>query len=104
MVLPKYRPASTGKQREPEIRRIFRTNLRNRRMELGLLQKGLHELLSQSWVQQLEAPRGREVPSLYQLALLAEALKCLPSDLLIAGRFTSGIDPDDDLRRHRRRR
>jgi len=104
MALPKHKTLAQRKGREADIRRIFRTNLRNRRMELGLTQAGLHEHLSQSWVQQLEAPAGNEVPSLYQLELIAQSLKCLASDLLVEGRFASDINPDDDLRAYRGRR
>lgn len=103
----KHRPGrrSQPKRNEPDIRVIFRTNLRNRRIELGLSQRALGDMLGviQQWVQKLEAPGTEEVPSFYMLADLAAALHCLPSDLLVDGRFNAGVGADDDLRAYRGR-
>lgn len=91
--------------REPSIRVAFRTNLRNRRVELGLSQRALGEAIGvvQQWVQKLEAPATDEVPSFYQLEDIARVLKCAPHDLLIPDRFDAGVSAKDDMRKHQYR-
>lgn len=93
------------KKAEPDVRAAFRLNLRNRRVELGLSQRQLGEQVGvvQQWIGQLEAPARDEVPSLYQLEDLARILKCSTHDLLIPGRFNSGVSVDEDMRKYQHR-
>lgn len=90
---------------EPLIRAIIRTNIRNRRVELRISQRELGEMLgvTQQWIGQIESPGGNEIPSIYQLAELADVLKCGYHDLLIEGRFDSGVSPSDDMRKFQHR-
>lgn len=87
---------------QPAWRRALCSNLRNRRVQLGLTQKRLGEMAGvvQQWIGQLEDPMGDEVPSLYQLADLAVALDCTMIDLLHSGKFDIGITVGDDMRRY----
>jgi transcriptional regulator with XRE-family HTH domain len=105
MARPKFsKLAKRGKQEHP-IRRCFRANLRNRRIELGLEQWQLGERVgaSQAWINNLERPGRDEVPNLYLLSDLAQELGCTPADLLMPGRFNVGIPDDADLRTLRRK-
>lgn len=93
------------KIKEPPIRVIIRTNLRNRRVELGISQRQLGESIgtTQQWIQQLEAEGGDEVPSIYQLADLSGQLDCGYHDLLVEGRFDAGVSAKDDMRKYQHR-
>jgi transcriptional regulator with XRE-family HTH domain len=93
-----------GGKKEPAIRRIFRTNLRNRRLAIGMTAKQLADRLGvkPQWIHQLENPRGKAIPGLYLTEQLAVELGTTPADLLTPGRFTGDIDPDDDLRGRRK--
>jgi transcriptional regulator with XRE-family HTH domain len=90
---------------EPEVRTIIRTNIRNRRVELGLTQKDVGDAIgaSQQWIGLIETAHGDDVPGVYQLPELASVLKCGAHDLLIKGRFDAGIAPSDDMRAYRHR-
>jgi len=81
---------------EPAIRRTFRENLRNRRLERGLSQQRLGEQLgvTQQWIHQLESATSDNVPSVYQLDELASCLDTAPSELLTPGRFRGKNKPD----------
>jgi transcriptional regulator with XRE-family HTH domain len=77
------------KPEEPWIRQVFRTNMRNRRMELGITQRALAEMMgkSQPWVNFLESPVRREMPDLLTIALVAKCLSVAPHELLMPNRF-----------------
>jgi transcriptional regulator with XRE-family HTH domain len=104
----KQRPTNAELSRrkgvEHPLRRIFRTNLRNRRLSLGIQQRELADRVGtvQQWIQQLEDPKGDEAPNFYLLFDLAAELGCTASDLLTAGKFLGVAGPDEDLRAHGR--
>lgn len=92
-------------RKEPEHRLVVRANIRNRRIELGIPQRELAEILGVAYqfIQKIESHNPacfKESPSIERLWTIAEALKCLPHDLLIPGRF-KGPPEDEDLRQHR---
>ena len=93
-----------GGKNEPAIRRIFRTNLRNRRLSIGMTAQQLAERLGvrSQWIHQLENPKGKAVPGLFPLERLAMELGTTPADLLVPGKFTGTVDPDEDLRGRRK--
>jgi transcriptional regulator with XRE-family HTH domain len=69
---------------EPAIRRVFRLNMQNRRLELGIKQSELGRRVGevrQQWVSQLESPaKGSNFkePSLQELEQIAIALDTTP--------------------------
>ncbi len=64
---------------EPEWRKMLRTNIRNRRIALGLTQKELGQAtgdVNQQMIQQIESPKCPDVaPNLFHLAAFADALQ-----------------------------
>lgn len=93
------------KPKEPPIRIILRTNIRNRRVELGISQKALGDAIgtTQQWIQQLEAAGDDAVPSVYQVADISHVLKCAYHDLFIEGKFDVGVGAKDDMRKYQHR-
>ncbi len=91
---------------EPAVRRMLRENIRNRRLECRLSQREMGERIGvvQQWVQQIESPRGDNIPSLYQLEEIALHLGTTPADLLSPGRFRGQIGANDDLRKRQPRK
>ena len=67
-----------------QLEKLFRSNMRNRRNELGLTQAEVSQLsgIPQPRVSALE--RGTMAPSITTIAKIAEALRCPPSALLSA--------------------
>lgn len=89
-----------GGKKEPAIRRVLRSNLRGRRLALGMTAKQLAERLGvkAQWIHELENPRSRAIPGLYFVERLAMELGSTPADLLSPAKYTGDIDPDQDLR------
>lgn len=85
---------------EPYIRRVFRHNLRNRRVQVGYSQDDLAEILkvTQEFISLLESPRSRKRPSLPLLHEIAMALGCHAHEMLELNKFTGKVDGDMDLR------
>ena len=97
--MPNYR-TSIDEKLEPEIRRVFRENLRKRRYEKGLKQRELGDRIgcNQQFVQQMESPKSDVVPRLEMLEKIARALDTTPAALLTPGRFDGKLDGTTDLR------
>lgn len=100
------RKQKRSQRAEHPLRSIFRSNLRNRRVELNRSQREIGEAIgtTQQWVQQLEDPSQDIVPSLYQLHDISVAMGCQAHDMLVDGRFQIGVAPDDDMRLYGKRR
>ena len=67
-----------------QLERVFRENMRNRRLELNLTQTDVAELVGipQPHISSME--RGVFAPTITTIARIAEALRCTPSALLSA--------------------
>lgn len=93
-------PFKKRRKRESTIRLIFRTNLRNRRLRLGMTAKQLAERLgvAAQWIHALENRKGQAVPGLAFLEQLACELGCTPADLLTPNKYRGVVSSDEDLR------
>jgi len=90
------------KKTESEIRRIVRTNMRNRRVSLGMSQLKLAKSVgvSQAFISAIESPnRPEDVPSLEFLERLAEALASSVAALVTDGMFRLSEEEEEQERR-----